>query len=89
MSITCGNGRCGSQSEDDAGHLHVPEGQDIPSYQAQPPEHKDPSLPLPHLKDENVFRVRRGAWSKTQAPTSEQSATNPAMTIPTKHQPHD
>ena len=91
---TCRNGRCGSQGEDDAGHLHIQEGQDITSHQVQPLEPKASSLPLHHLKDENLFRVRREAWSETQTPgpdlsTTNQATTNPAATKSTKHHPHD
>ena len=42
-------------------------------------------LTPPHPKDENIFRVRREAWSKAQAPTPNPATTNPAVTSPTKH----
>ena len=33
-------------------------------------EHKTPSLPLPHLEDEDVSRIRGYAWSQTQDPAT-------------------
>ena len=68
-----------SQGEDNAGHSHVPEGQNITNHQVQPLEHKALSLPLPHLKDENVLGIRGQAWSQTQAPTNS-AMTDPATT---------
>ena len=88
MPATHRNGRCGSQGENDAGHSHVPEGQNIPDHKVQPLEYKVLPLPLPHWKVENVFGIRKQAWSQTQAPIPDPTATNSAMTNPatTKHQ---
>ena len=52
VSVACGNSRCGSKGEDDAGHSHIPEGKDIANHQVQHLEHKASALPLPHPKDE-------------------------------------
>ena len=63
VPVTSGNGGCGSQGENNAGYSHVPDGQDILDHKVQPMEHKAPSLPLPHPKDENLFGTRGQAWS--------------------------
>ena len=58
VSVASGNSGCRSQGEDDAGHSHILVGENIANHQVQPLEHKALSLPLPHLKDENVFGIR-------------------------------
>ena len=58
VPVTCRNGGCGSQNKNDAGNSHALEGQKITDHKVQSLEHKAPSLPLPHLKDEDVYRTR-------------------------------
>ena len=60
MPVTSRNGRCGSQGENNAGHSHVPEGQNLTDHKVHSLEHQALSLPLPHLKDENIFGIREG-----------------------------
>ena len=97
VSTTCGDSRSGSESEDHARHLHIQKRQDIPGNQVQSLEHKALSFPLPHLEYENILGIGKETWSQVQAPTLNPSTTNPvtthlsatkpAMTSPTKHQP--
>ena len=58
VPVTSRNSRHGSQSENNARHSHIVEGQNITDHKVQPLEHKALSLPLPHLQDENVFGIR-------------------------------
>ena len=76
------------QGENNARNSHVLEGQNITDHKVQPLDHKAPSLPHPHLKDENIFGIRGKAWSQIYAPTPNLATTNPAVTNPatTKHQ---
>ena len=45
VPVASRNGKCGSQSENNARHSHVPEGQNITNHKVQALEHKAPSLP--------------------------------------------
>ena len=92
VSTTCGDGICGSESENHARHPHLQKRQGILGNQVQSMEHKTLSVPLPHLENENILRIGRETWSQVQAlttnpVTTNPSTTEPAMTSPTKHQP--
>ena len=47
-----------SQGKHDARDSHIQEGQNITDHKVQSLEHKALPLPLPHLKDKDVSKIR-------------------------------
>ena len=64
VSTTCGDGRCGSESEYHVRHPQIQKRQDIPGNQVQSLEHKAPSVLLHYSEDENILGIGRETWSQ-------------------------
>ena len=58
MPVTSRNCGYGGQGKNDVRGSHIQEGQNITDHKVQSLELKALPLPLPHLKDEDVSRIR-------------------------------